>query len=401
MKKSDDKDVLNMKKILLAGAAAAATALVCGCGQRVTDSLPEQDGSRTDYSLAFFRNVVAGSAADDNVFVSPYSAGVALSMLAEGAEGETREEIVKALGGSTFAADVLEADSLVDVRSVNSAWVRSGFEVKKDYVSLLSKSYGAMIQTRNFSDPATVGAINRWCSDNTEGRIPEIIETISPDMVMFLINALYFKAPWETAFDESRTEDRAFHGSAGETLVPMMWAKEKYRYAEYQGCQLVELPYSGGRYSMLVALPASGMSMDDAVSYLSGAAYDAALGMLESREVILTMPKFKFETDMVLNHVFNVMGVERAFSNAAQFGGISDASVAVDEIRQKCFVEVNEQGSEAAAVTSISVRVTSAFPGKPAAVVMTVDRPFLFAIVDGAHDNILFMGRIMNINDND
>ncbi|MBO8444387.1 MAG: serpin family protein, partial [Bacteroidetes bacterium] len=116
---------------------------------------------------------------------------------------------------------------------------------------------------------------------------------------------------------------------------------------------------------------------------------------LAKTEMTLIMPKFKFETDFVLNEVLQKMGVRKAFTSSAQLGGISDAGIAVDEVRQKCFIEVNEQGSEAAAVTSIGVRLTSARPGRP--VVMTVDRPFLFAIVDRADDNILFMGRVMNL----
>lgn len=370
--------------------------LASGCGgQQNKGNIPEQNGSRTGFSLTFFRNVSALSGADDNILVSPYSAGAALSMLAEGAEDRTREELVTALGGSTFAGDRLEADSLADVRSANSVWIRSGFDVKKSYVSQLEKSYGAMVAERDFSNPATADAINGWCSDNTEGRITEIVDRIAPDMMMFLINALYFKAPWETAFNESLTSDRVFHGSKGDKEVPMMYAKDKFRYASWQGSQLVELPYAGGRYSMLLALPSADMDIDGAVELLSEDAFNLALDNLAKTEMTLVMPKFKFETDMVLDGVLKEMGVEKAFSASAQLGGISDARIAVDEVRQKCFIEVNEQGSEAAAVTSIGVRLTSARPGRP--VVMTVDRPFLFAIVDRTGGNILFMGRVMNL----
>ena len=172
---------------MAATAAVAALLLTAGCGgQQNTGNLPEQNGSRTEYALTFFRNVSGMEGKDDNVLVSPYSAGMALSMLAEGAEGETRDEIVTALGGSTFAGDILAADSLVDVRSANSAWVRAGFGLRQEYVSRLEQAYGAMIAEKDFADRTTVGDINRWCSDNTEGRIDGIVEQIAPDMVMFL-----------------------------------------------------------------------------------------------------------------------------------------------------------------------------------------------------------------------
>ena len=180
----------DMKKNIFAVAAVAAMLCACGGGQQKSGDMPEQDGSRTGYALAFFRNAAALSGADENMMVSPYSAGVALSMLADGAEDETRAELLRALGGSVFSGDILHADSLTDVRSANSAWIRSGFDVKDSYVALLRESYGAMVAEKDFSSGSTVGEINRWCSDNTEGRITEIIDRISPDMVMFLVNAL-------------------------------------------------------------------------------------------------------------------------------------------------------------------------------------------------------------------
>ena len=147
---------------------------------------------------------------------------------------------------------------------------------------------------------------------------------------------------------------------------------------------------------MLVALPAEDVAMQDALPMLTEEMYDKATGQMTRKKVALTLPKFRFETDLVLNDALRRMGVERVFSGSAQLGGISDASIAVDQVRQKCFIEVNEQGSEAAAVTGIGVRLTSARPADMP-VVMTVDRPFYFAIVDNEADNILFIGRVMNL----
>lgn len=384
-----------MEKILIACLSAAALA-VSGCGQAAQQASTEPIGSRTGFALSLFRNAVSSQDNDANVLVSPFSAGTALSMLAEGAEGQTLEEITAAMGGQLFPGDMIVHDSVADVRSANSAWVRAGFHVKDTYSSLLEKTYGAMIAEKDFSSPQTVAAINAWCSESTEGRITEIVDQISPDMMMFLVNALYFKAPWQNEFNPAATADRTFHGSAGDRQVPMMTMTGSLGYAEAAGSQLVELPYKGGRYVMLVMLPESGLGVGKVAEGLSEQNFCMALDKLEKRRVHLTLPKFKFDTDLVLNSILMEMGVKKVFGASAELGGISDASVCVDQVRQKCFIEVNEEGSEAAAVTSIGVRVTSAPVYEPP-VEMNVDRPFLFAIMDRTSGNMLFIGKVMNI----
>lgn len=375
----------------------APVVLAGSCGSQNNASVSEESsGSRTAYSLSFFRNTVELSADDDNITVSPYSAGVALSMLAEGAEGETLEELLTALGGGSFGGGSYSADSIVDIRSANSAWISQLFRVKQSYVSALKTSYDAEVQTRDFSDPSTPDAINSWCYGNTEGRIPEIVDNISSDMMMFLVNALYFKAPWETPFDESRTKNLTFHGSAGDRTTPMMYVKGRFEFVDFAGNQMIRLPYEGGPYSMLIGMPAKGMDINSLTHFLTENLYNLALSTMSYTEVELTLPKFSFETDMILNSILAKMGVQKVFSRGAELGGISNSEICVDQVRQKCFIEVNEEGSEAAAVTSIGLRLTSA-PVATRAKVMTVDRPFVYAIVDELSGEILFMGRVMNL----
>ena len=369
--------------------------IAAGCGNHRSAG-PVTEGSRIDYSISFFRHVVEEAGEGENVFVSPYSAGVALSMLAEGAHGRTLEELRAALGGVTFTAGELPADSVVDIRSANAAWIKDGFKVKSSYLQTLSDVYGAQVRNLDFSDPSSAGVINSWCAENTEGRITEIVDRISPDMVMFLMNALYFKAPWEKPFNRNSTSEDTFHGASSDSEVPFMYGKAKYSYAEYDGNQLIRLPYEGGKYSMLLLLPAEDVSPDAVLPYLDGAAYKDALESMTMTEVILRMPKFKIETTVLLNRTLAAMGAKKVFTPSAELGGISDSRIAVDEVKQKCFVEVDEEGSEAAAVTSIGVRLTSAHQG-PLPVRMTVDRPFIFAITETGGDNILFAGRVMNL----
>jgi serpin B len=380
-----------MKSLKLMAAVAMLSSAACGPAYE-----KPAEGSSTGFALSFFKEVNRNVKPGENVVVSPYSAGVVLSMLAEGAEGETRVEFDNALNGCLFKAEEL-GDEKVVVESANSVWVSDDFSVRNRYVDLLSNDFNAFITTQNFADPATLKAINNWCAENTSGKITEIIDRLGPDMVMVLVNALYFNGPWEKAFDPASTAEDVFKGRSGNQKVSMMSAKMKLNYAEYQGCQIVELPYAGGNYSMFVVLPPAGMDADAVLPYVSESAFDAAMGMLVQRDVRLKMPKFKLETSLILNEVLQDMGIRDAFSSAADFKGISAMGpLRLDKVQQKCFIEVAEKGTEAAAVTSAQIRLTSVRP-EGAPVEMKVDRPFFFFIADRNEMQILFAGKIVNL----
>ena len=381
-----------MKRIITMAAYAAMLAMTA-CGQK---NPQPTEGSEVGFALSFFQRANETVEYDQNLIVSPYSAGVALSMLAEGAEGQTRAEFDDALNGCMFRAEDLGGNDAVVVKSANSVWVGDNFSVKNKYVSLLEKEYDAFVTTQNFLDPATVQAINNWCSENTEGKINEVIDRLGSNDMMVLINALYFNAPWQKAFDKEATADRMFYGVVEDKKVPMMAQRGKFRYAQYQDCQMIEIPYEGERYAMYVVLPPANWDANAIIPYIGESAFDAAMGMLSSREVILTMPKFKLETSLVLNKALQKMGIETAFSGAADFKGIAaTGNLALDMVKQKCYIDVSEQGTEAAAVTVAQVRLTSA--GINPVARMTVDRPFLFFIRDTQDGNILFAGKIVNL----
>ncbi len=381
-----------MKKII-AMAVCASILAGAGCGQQ---NPQPAEGSEVGFALSFFQKANSTVNYDENLVVSPYSAGVALSMLAEGAEGQTRAELDDALNGCLFKAEDLGSNDSIVVKSANSLWAGDNFSIRNRYVSLLEKDYDAFVTTQNFLDPATVQAINNWCSENTEGKIKEIVDRLSSNDVMILINALYFNAPWQKGFDPESTRKDVFHGVGGDAQADMMYQRSKFRYAQYQGCQMVELPYAGGRYSMYVVLPPEGMDVNSMIPYISESAFDAAMGMLDSREVILTMPKFKLETSLILNDALQDMGVETAFSGAADFKGIAaTGSLVLEQVKQKCYIDVTEEGTEAAAVTSVQVRLTSVDRNPVAR--MVVDRPYLFFIQDSQSGNILFAGKVVDL----
>lgn len=372
-------------------AAAAAMFGAVSCGPQYEEP---QSGSPTSFALSFFKEVNKNTPSDQNVLTSPYSAGVLLSMLAEGAEGQTRAEFDQVLGGSLYKAEDLGSNDTLTVDSANSIWVSDNFSVRNRYVSLLEKDFDAFITTQNFADPATVRAINNWCAEHTSDKILEIIDEISPSDVMILVNALYFNAPWYDEFDPEHTEDAVFHGKSGDVTVPMMFRRGQYNYIGYQGCKLIEIPYAAGDYSMYILLPPPGMSPDDVIPHISEYALNSVIKLMAPKEVVLRMPKFTLETEMLLNEPLQKMGLESAFSAAANFKGISAMGpLSLSVVKQKCYIDVSERGTEAAAVTSAQVRMTAVRAPQE----FTVDRPFIYIIASDEGKNILFAGKTVNL----
>lgn len=383
-----------MKKMLL---CAAATALLMGTVSCGNVNVPPAEGSRTGFALSFFQNVDKTSKPDENIVISPYSAGVALSMLVQGAEGQTKVELDNALNGCLFTEVPLSEGDSVVVKSANSLWVDDDFSIRNHYVNLLQKDYDALATTSNFADPATLHAINNWCAEHTEGKVTEVLKELSPNAVMVLANALYFRAPWLDPFNERATRDDVFHGLDGDSQVKMMYRKGFYSYAEYEGAQVIELPYEGDRYSMYVVLPPEKMKMSDLSSYMNEAMYDAALKAMAPAEVRFSLPKMRLETSLKLDPALKAMGVRTAYGPAADFKGISAMGpLVLDEVAQKCYIDVTESGTEAAAVTTVTIALTSARPDMNVKV-MKVDRPFVFLIADKGQKDILFAGKIVNL----
>ena len=355
------------------------------------------DASDTTFAISFFKNVNALTPKAENVVVSPYSASVALSMLAEGAQGQTRAEFDNALGGILFKSEDLGSNDTVVVKSANSVWIDDNFSPRNRYVSLLEKDFDAFLTTLNFADPATLRAINNWCSENTEGKITEILDRLDPSNVMVLINALYFNAPWENEFDSSMTSEQTFYGLTKESKVKLMGQKGYFPYAEMNGFQMIQLPYEGLRYSMYVILPPKDSDLNKLIPKMNEGVLNIAQDALQMQEVRFFMSRFKAETSMLLNEPLQKMGIKTAFTSAADFSAIAEMGpLVLDQVKQKCYVDVSEKGTEAAAVTAVQIKLTSVRPVVKLPV-MRVDRPFVFLIADAENQNILFVGKIVNL----
>lgn len=371
-----------------------AILVMTSCGPKYVAPV---EASQKGLAISLLKNVSDVTPKSENVVVSPYSAAVALSMLAEGAEGQTRVEFDNALGGVLYKAEDLGGNDTVIVKSANSVWIDDNFSPRNRYVNLLEKDFDAFLDVENFADPVTIKAINNWCSEHTNGKITEIIDRLDPGNVMVLINALYFNAPWENEFDPALTTDQTFNGLTRQSKVRMMSNKGYYMYAEHQGVQMIRLPYIGLEYAMYVVLPPEGEDMDKLLSKMDASVYSAAMDMLSQQEVRFMMPKFKVETSMLLNKPLQNMGIRTAFTPAADFSGIAEMGpLVLDLVKQKCYIDVSEKGTEAAAVTSAQIRLTSARPVAKVPV-MRVDRPFFFVIADGENNKILFAGKIVNL----
>jgi serpin B len=410
--------ILNLKHILLAGAAVIV--LSCEKNQEpekatynpkpvtISQKSAEVLAASNDFSFGFFNTVVTSEAENKNVMVSPLSASLALAMTYNGANGSTQtafENALKWQGLTTSEINesykelintLVKLDPKVAMEIANSIWYRSNFMVKAPFIDVNKNYYNAKVSPLNFNEPASKNTINQWVTDQTHGKITKIIDEIKPEDVMYLINALYFKGAWTNRFSEDNTSLRPFRLANGALVnVPTMYMKTDVEYFQNDVSSGIVLPYGQGNYNMAVILPEGERSISELTQQLNDNTWKQWLSSkLGIKSLNVMLPKFKFEYAKQLKEVLTIMGMGLAFSeNDADFSGINDQhQLYLSSVLQKTFIEVNEQGTEAAAVTAVTVGVTSANPEAW----FKVDRPFLFVIYEQKTNAILFMGKVAN-----
>lgn len=343
---------------------------------------------------------------EGNIFLSPVSATLALGMTMNGARGETLTEMRAALGfGPLELRQINESyrglmelllglDPGVDVRIANSIWYRDTFPFEQSFFDTAREYFSAEVAGLQMVD-SDRDIINDWVSRATNGKIPEIVDEIRRDHVMFLINGVYFKGSWTERFDPAVTRDDEFLLSSGETTrVSMMSGKPSFGHRWMDGYEVIDLPYGGGAFSMTILLPAPGEGVDDLVASLDVEEWRAATNDLPVREMDLYLPRFRVEYKQELNDALKALGMESAFvPGGADFTGMSASAghdLSISRVLQKSYVDVNEEGTEAAAATSVEMVVTSLPPS------VRVDRPFVFAIRERFSSTILFIGKIVD-----
>ena len=347
----------------------------------------------------------AAMAADPeaNVLVSPLSASMALGMALNGARGTTYGQMRATLGFEDAPLDTVNlgyhglmahlpaADSTVSTQLANSAWYRDGFAVEQDFLEAVRAFFDAEIAGLDFSSAAAADTINQWVSEETGGRIEEIVESpIDSRTMLFLINAIYFKGPWKYAFDPQRTQDAPFHIADGRSQsMPMMDMTAEFPYGEDGDLQVIELPFGEGAFAMTVLVPGAGSSIDAQLASMDVRRWQSLLDNLNARKVRVVLPRFRVEYDESLKPVLQALGTTDAFlPNVADFTGISAASppLYISEVKQKTFVEVAEEGAEGAGTTSVGIGVTSLPPS------VIANRPFVYLIRERESGAILFAG---------
>ncbi|QDK83511.1 serpin family protein [Spirosoma sp. KCTC 42546] len=356
----------------------------------------------SQFAFDISKQVIAEEGQAKNVFISPLSLHIALGMILNGANGQTAQEIQKTL--KLDAQTLTEAnktyqnlmenlpgvDPEVTLTLANSVWYRNTFSVETPFQDLLKQSFKADVSAQDFNDPATVGKINGWASQKTNGKIPKVLDQIQPDNVMFLMNALYFKGDWKTQFKAEQTIDSPFKLASGATTtVRMMRLNTELNRAFRPTYTAFELPYGSDKFAMTVLLPAENSTTEALINNLTSTEWTQLQQAMTAGTIDIGLPKFTLNYDIKLNKALSVLGMPTAFTDAADFTNINkQGGLTLSFVKQNTFVAVDETGTEAAAVTTGGISVTS-MP-----IPTLCNRPFVFVIHEKTTGTILFVGKI-------
>lgn len=398
--------------------------LFVGCFDTVVDTLNQamEDSvvvpidsnvslGNTEFGFNLF-NTIWNTEQNQNIFISPFSVSTALAMTLNGAAGDTEQAMIDTLKLQGITTDSINSsyaqllqtlqssDSKVTLTIANSLWAREGVPFKQDFQQRNIQYFNAEISTLDFTDPNSLTTINQWVNTNTNGKIKKILDEIESNAVLFLINAIYFKGEWKTQFDPSDTKDRKFHIANGSTKqVPMMARKGDYAYYEnhQENFQAIGLPYGDGQMSMYIFLPSSKSNLNTFLQTLNAENWENWISQLREQEVMVYIPKFKLEYGTKeLNDALTSLGMGVAFdedhADFSRMAPLDDigGNLYIQKVAHKTFIEVNEEGSEAAAATSVAIGVKSILR-----TIFNADRPFFFAIRDNETKTVLFMGTVV------
>jgi len=354
---------------------------------------------------------------EGNIFFSPYSISTALAMTFEGARGKTADEMQsvfhfpkdEALRRNSFQQiynEINKEDKPYMLKTANALWAQEGYTFLDSYFSLIKQYYGGNATNLDFVNKAEESrlTINNWAEEQTNNKIKDLIPSgsLGPLIRLIITNAVYFKGTWFIQFDKTKTVEKDFKVSPGKTVKAMMMTltgeRAKFPYDETEDLQVLELPYQGQELSMLILLPKEG-TMDSLEASLNAQRISEVRNSLKNERVNVYLPRFKFETKYFMKETLVGMGMPTAFTLGVDFGGKADFSgmtgkkdLNIDQVIHKAFVEVNEEGTEAAAVTAVMTIAGSALP--PKIKIFNADHPFIFVIQEKATGNILFLGRV-------
>jgi serpin B len=357
------------------------------------------------FSLQIFSEITKNETDETNVFVSPLSMYYALAMAATGSDTETRAEFEALLGWENrteeevlelmlnLYTELMPQKDKLTLAIANSLWQRNGFPVFNSYKDTVHKFFDAEIQSLDFNDQQAVAIINAWIESKTQGLITDMLDQLSPDAVMYLINAIYFKGDWKYVFEPDDNLQAVFYKADGSTeTVTYMNQKTHLNYLKNDLFTSVQLPYTDSSYCMTLLLPDPSVGIDGLLTVLNTENWTSWKKAYEMSEVTVALPKFKFAFGLRnINQELNDLGLVSAFNPiAADFSKISDQQINISRVLHKAYIEVNEQGSEAAAATVVEFEYTSNDGQKT----LSLNRPFVFAIEHKPTQTLLFIGKV-------
>lgn len=362
----------------------------------------------TSFAFDFIDRIQASEAGD--FFVSPLSMQFLLGMLLNGAQGETADEICQVLGYGAgevaavnyYCLSMLEQlpglDKKTKLSIANAIFVNQSYSLLDSYKNTVGKYYQAEVANLDFTkNTAAVNSINGWCNKQTHGMIPKVLDQVNPAMFAYLLNALYFKSEWKNKFSKSNTGSETFTAGDGtKKKVQMMKKDGSFQYQENDDFRVVSLPYGNGAFQMLVVLPQTGKDLADVSAALKAADWDQFRYSMVRCEVDLWLPKFETKYSKYLNDILSAMGMPSSFSpKAADFKAMSPAALCLSFVKQDAVIKVDEEGTEAAAVSMAGMYAAAAAPGQH--VVFHADQPFLYLITESSTGAILFAGKYSKV----
>ena len=374
----------------------------------VLTKVQEQIGYNANaFTFDFLKAACTKENAGTNIFISPFSIQMALAMTAAGAAGDTQAEIYNALGFNNFSGtDVsgfyrtlipaLQAvDNTTTFEIANSFWSKSSIKIKQNYIDDIKDSFYAEVRTLPGNGQQAAGEINGWCSEKTHGMINKIVDEVPSSTIVSLLNAIYFKGIWKDQFNKASNTEEKFTNWDGTTKKTVFMNKtfENARVYSDEYAEAMSIPYGNGAFAMTIVMPRSGVSLDKILAGLNAETWAQYRDGGRWYETIFSMPKFEEEyaCEKLCIDILEEMGMQKAFTGAADLSAMSDTPLCIDEIRHKAKIKVDEEGTEAAAVTYIGMRVTSVGPGGET-FYFKVNRPFLYFISERSTGEILFSG---------
>lgn len=391
---------------------------IFSCANKISDPAPTETPelnpveksvvqAENEFGIRLFQEIVE-SEADTNIFISPLSISMALGMTLNGANGVTYDAMQSTLGFAGLTnQQINEAyqnllnilsnlDPKVQFQIANSIWYRQGIEFEAKFIDLNKTYFDAEVQALDFNQPTAANTINEWIESKTNSRIKNMIQPpIDPLTIMFLVNAIYFKGTWTYQFDEAQTRDDHFYLPDGSRQpCKMMSQRSQYNYWDSGEFQVIDLPYGDGDFVTTIFLPHTDQTLHNLITEMTPQKLQLWLSKMQPDSVTLYLPRFKLDYKIKLNDVLTMMGMGHAFGKNADFTKLyAPGGVFISKVLHKSFLEINEEGTEAAAATIVEITFTSAEGGSHQ-ITMNINRPFLFLIRDRVSNSILFVGKI-------